>query len=735
MGTQSFTRRRFLSLGAGTLAALSAARFALGSRTAHAANCSIDPNSEGEVTHSVCEVCFWKCGIQGHVQDGRLVKIQGNPLHPLSNGKLCPRGAGGIGQAYDPDRLVRPLMRVGARGSEEFRPVSWETALSFVAAKLEKIRKQHGPEAVALFNHGAGASWFRHLFQAYGTANIGAPSFAQCRGPRDVGFELTFGADPGSPEVLDIAHSDCLVLIGSHLGENMHNTQVQDFAELVARGADLIVVDPRFSTAASKARTWLPIRPGTDTALLLAWIHVIISEGRYQRDYVEKYANGFDELKNGITEHTPEWAAAETGLDAEVIRQTARRIAAAAPASLVHPGRHSTWYGADDTQRARAVAILNALLGSWGHRGGFFRPSGMKLAKYPAPAYPKAKPPADRLGAEAPFALEPLSQGLRRATIDGKPYPIKAWFVYGTNLIQSLPERKKTLQAIDALDLLVVTELLPAEIASYADVVLPEASYLERYDDLMPLSWHRSGVALRQPMIAPPGEAKPGWWIARELGQRLGLDAYFPWKDAESYLRERCRLSGIDFEALRRDGFVAAAEKPTVIEDGLALGFATESGKIELSSQRLAQAGFSALPSYRRPAEPPPGYFRLLYGRAPDHTFGRTTNNRLLGELLHHDGVWLNAKVARDLGLADGDAVRLVNQDGVESAPIAVKATERIRSDAVYMVHGWGHRARGLHYAFGRGADDSELISRVAVDPIMGGTGMRVNFVTLRKEA
>ena len=143
-----------------------------------------------------------------------------------------------------------------------------------------------------MFNHGAGASWFTHLFQAYGTANIGAPSFAQCRGPRDVAFELTFGSDPGSPEVLDLARSDCVVLIGSHLGENMHNTQVQDFADCVARGADLIVVDPRFSVAASKARTWMPIRPGTDTALLLAWIHVIISEGRYQRDYVEKYTRG-----------------------------------------------------------------------------------------------------------------------------------------------------------------------------------------------------------------------------------------------------------------------------------------------------------------------------------------------------------------------------------------------------------------------------------------------------------
>jgi thiosulfate reductase/polysulfide reductase chain A len=733
MGESSPSRRRFLSLAAGTLAAAGAARFLLSPRTAQAAHGTIDPSTDGKIVRSVCEVCFWKCGIQGHVQGDKLLKIQGSPVHPLSNGKLCPRGAGGQGQSYDPDRLVKPLLRVGPRGSEEFKAVSWDEALGFIAAKLDDIKKKHGPEAVALFNHGAGASWFKHLLQAYGTANFGAPSFAQCRGPRDVAFDITFGAEPGSPEVLDISKSDCLVLIGSHLGENMHNTQVQDFAEFVARDGDLIVVDPRFSTAASKARTWMPIRPGTDTALLLAWLHVIVGEGRHNRAYVEAYTTGFDKLQEAVKAYTPEWAAAETGLDAEVIRNTARRIAGAQPAVLVHPGRHASWYGADDTHRERAIAILNAILGSWGHRGGVFRPSGMKLAKFPTPAYPKAKPPADRVEGEAPFALEPLAQGLRRATLDGKPYPIKAWFVYGTNLIQSLPQRAETLKAIEALDLLVVCDLIPAEIAGYADVVLPEASYLERYDDLLPVSWHQSGVALRQPMIAPPGEAKPGWWIAKELANKLGLGAYFPWTDIESYLKERCRLSGLDFAALAREGFLPAPDKPTVVEDGLALTFATESKKIEIYSEKLEKAGFDPLPVFKRPVGPPPGYFRLLYGRAPAQTFGRTTNNRLLGELSHNDKLWLNAKVAADLGLTDGARVKLVNQDGIESAPIELKATERIRGDCVFMVHGWGHTAKGLKYANGKGADDSGLVSRVGTDPVMGGTGMRVNFVAIRK--
>ncbi|MBK7586170.1 MAG: molybdopterin-dependent oxidoreductase [Myxococcales bacterium] len=727
------SRRSFLSLTAGTLAAAMAQRF-LPTGPARGLPYSNDPGTDGRLVRSVCEVCFWKCGIQAHVQGEHITKIQGNPLHPLSNGMLCPRGTGGAGLAHDPDRLVKPLLRVGARGSESFRPVSWDEALGFIADKWKSIRDKYGPESVALFNHGAGASWYRHLVSAWGSPNIAAPSFSQCRGPRDVGFDLTFGADPGSPEVLDIQHSKCLVLIGSHLGENMHNTQVQEFAEMVSRGGDLIVVDPRFSVAASKARTWMPIRPGTDTALLLAWIHVLVTEKRHQREYVEQFATGLDELAAHVAAFSPEWAAAETGLDPHMIRETARRMAGAAPATIIHPGRHTTWYGPADLHRVRAMAILNALLGSWGHRGGFFVANSMKAAPYPTPKYPQTRGPADRLPGEAPLALEALTQGIRRATLDGKPYPIRSWLVYGTNLIHALPQRAETLKAIQALDLLVVVDVLPAEIASYADVVLPEASYLERYDDLIAVKWRRGGIALRQPAVPPPGDAKPGWWITKELAKKLDLSAFFPWDDIEGYLRERCRLSNIDFEKLKTDGVVLAPEKPTTIEDGLALSFATESGKIELVSERLKRLGQPALPVYERPVEAPPGFFRLLYGRAPGQTFGRTANNRQLGELSHGDRVWLNAKVARDMGIADGDLVRLVNQDGVKSNRVAVKVTERIRNDCVFMPHGWGHTAKGLRYAVGKGADDSELITHAPACPVMGGTGMRGNFVALQRE-
>ena len=203
-----------------------------------------DPGTDGDrVVPTFCELCFWKCGVLAHVKGGRVTKLTGNPAHPLSRGKLCPRGVGGLGLLYDPNRLKYPLVRVQKRGEQVFEQVSWEKALDEIAEKLTRVREQHGPEALALFSHGYGGSWFKHLFKAVGSPNISAPSYAQCRGPREVGYWLTFGRTIGSPEPTDMENSRCITLIGSHLGENMHNTQVQDLAAAIGRGAQLVVVD------------------------------------------------------------------------------------------------------------------------------------------------------------------------------------------------------------------------------------------------------------------------------------------------------------------------------------------------------------------------------------------------------------------------------------------------------------------------------------------------------------
>ena len=691
-------------------------------------------------TPTYCEICFWKCAGWVYKNDqGEIWKIIGNENDPHCNGRLCPRGTGGVGMYFDQDRLKTPMIRTGPKGKQEFKRVSWDEALDFVAKKLDFIGKKYGPETVALITHGSGGKLLTTLMKAYGSDSIAGPSYAQCKGPREVAFGLTFGSGLESPEPTDIRDTRCLVLIGSHLGENMHNTQVQEMADAIDRGAAIITVDPRFSTVASKSKFWLPIKPSTDIALLLAWTNVIINNGWYDKDYVEKYTSGFDKLKEYIQPFTPEWAYGITTLDPKMIHDTAKEMANAAPAVIIHPGRHVTWYG-DDTQRSRAIAILNALLGSWGRRGGFYLPELKEIPEYPHPPFPPVnKTWRDILGGQYPFAELPLANAIVDGSIPGsiKDFQYRGWIVNGSNLNMTMPDSRKTLEAIQQLELLVVIDTMPMEITGWADVILPECTYLERYDVLRNDHNREPVIALRMPATEPKYDTKPDWWIAKELATKMGLEKYFGWKTFEEFLDYKLKRMDSSLEEMKKIGvkkyertsgdLYFSAENPPV--------FDTPSGKIELYSTELEQAGFDPLPRYTPHEEPPEGYYRLNYGRTQSHTFSRTSNNPNLSAIMPENLVWVNPKVAANWQLKEGQEVWLKNQDGATTNfPAKVRITERIRWDSVYIVHGFGHTNPLLTRAYGKGVSDAALITKVLLDPVMGGTGMRGNFVTFLTE-
>jgi len=732
---KTISRRKFLKITGATIA--TAAILTSGSK--HIVKGAEKLNSKAikgvRKIPTYCDLCFWKCGVIAYVKDGKLWKLEGNPLDPLSKGRLCPRGTGGVGAHYDSERLRSPLIRKSLRGEEKWVEVTWDEALNYIADKMQKIKNEYGPESIALFSHGIGGTFIKHLLRAFGSPNETAPSFAQCRGPREVGFELTFGDVVGSPERTDIENAKCLVLIGSHIGENMHNTQVQEFAKAIEKGASIIVVDPRFSVAASKAKYYLPIKPGTDLALLLAWMGVIVREKLYDEEYIKKFGYGFEKFAQEVSQYTPEWAYIETGIKPELIVETAYEMARYRPATLIHPGRHVTWYG-DDAQRSRAIALLNALMGSWGRKGGFYVPYSMSIPKYPYPPYPELKKePVDNPGRKYPFATgEQISTGIREATITGQPYPIKGWFVYGTNLLQALPNKEETIKAIQNLDLMVMIDVIPSEVAGWTDVVLPESVYLERYDELNLSPFREGFVGIRQPVVEEPYNQKPNWWIAKKLAEKLGLEQYFPWKNIEEYLETRLKLAGLSFDELKEKGIIKAPQQPIYYEDGVEPVFETPSGKIEFYSDQLVAAGFDPIPRYTKHPEPPAGYFRLLYGRAPVHTFSKTQSNPLLRDMMSENEVWVNADVAERWGLKNGQRIRLKNQDGVLSDPVKVKVTERIRKDCVYIVHGFGQKSKSLISTYRKGASDAELITKYKTDLLMGGTAMNVNFVTFELE-
>lgn len=693
-------------------------------------------NNKGVRIPTYCEICFWKCAGWVHLgNEGNIQKITGNIDDPNCNGRFCPRGTGGVGMYNDEDRLKTPLIRVEENGKQTYREASWEEAFDFIANKMKDIADKYGPHTMALFTHGSGGSYFGHLLKSYGSKSITAPSFAQCRGPREVAFLHTFGELILSPERTDIRDTRCLVLIGSHIGENMHNGQVQEMSDAIDNGATIITVDPRYSTAASKSKYWLPIKPATDMALLLAWIHEIIYNEMYDKDYVEKYTFGFDQLKQHIKQYTPEWAYGVTTIEPHIIKETAREMANASPAVIVHPGRHVTWYG-DDTQRLRAIAILNALLGSWGRRGGFYNPDKFSMPKFPAPKYPEShKTWRNLFPGKFNLANEDVSNAIVAGTIPSKDreWNYKGWIVNGTNLLLTLPNEKKTIEAINNLELLVVVDTMPMEITGYADVVLPECTYLERYDDIRTSPHREPTIALRMPAAIPKYDSKPAWWMAKEIAVKLGLGEYFAYNSFEEKLEWELNQVGSNLEEMKKIGVKKFKRKydDLYFYEGQELEFNTNSGKIELYSTGLEAEGFDPMPVYSEHEQPQQGYYRLIYGRAPMHTFSRTANNPNLTDLMDENTVWVNPKTANLWSLKNNQYVWLENQDGVISkTPIKVRITERIRWDSVYMVHGFGHTDSRLSRAYRRGASDSDLITKVLVDPIMGGTGMRGNFVT-----
>ena len=733
--TMKTTRRQFIKVSSMYAGGLAVAGPGLKAATGLLKN--LGGNAEGlSRTPTYCEICFWQCaGWVYKDDDGRIQKIIGNDDDPHCNGRLCPRGTGGVGMYHDEDRLKTPLIRRTVDGKQVFEEATWDEALDYIAEKMKAVAEKYGPECVVLFTHGSGGAHFGHMLKAFGSQSISAPSFAQCRGPREVAFLTTFGDIVYSPERTDIRDSRCLVLLGYHLGENMHNGQVQEMSDAIDKGATIITVDPRYSVAASKSKYWLPIKPATDMALLLSWIHVLIENGWYDKEYVEKYTFGFEQLREHVKPFTPEWAYGITTIDPNAIRRTAKEMYDAAPAVIVHPGRHTTWYG-DDTQRLRAVAILNAILGSWGRRGGFYFPDKIDLPEYPAPLYPVPRRlPTEAYAGKYNLANEVVSNGICDATIPsvGSECNFKIWLVNGTNLMLALPDQKKTLEAIQALELVVVIDAMPVEITGYADVVLPECTFLERYD-MVRASRHREPtLALRMPAADPKYNSKPADWMARELGIRLGLEAYFPWKDIEEHLDWQLKQVGSSLEEMKRIGVKKFPRKydDLYLHDGEDFFFNTNTGKIELYSTDMVDEGFPPFPVYTEHEQPPEGFYRLNYGRAPMHSFGRTANNPNLTDLMDENTLWVNPKVARLWGLKTDQYVKLRNQDGVVSTfSIRVRVTERIRWDSVYMVHGFGQDNKKLSRAHGRGINDTELITNVKIDPVMGGTGMRSNFVT-----
>jgi len=741
----NLTRRKFLQTA--SLAAASAAMSGCFAKKANASTPFVRkpftaPGSFAGTTTAVggvCEMCFWRCQLVGKVRDGQLVKLEGNPKSIDNGQSICARGNAGVKLLYDPDRLKFPMKNVGKRGAPEWKRISWDEALDECATKLKAVVDKYGPQGIAIFPHGSSAKYPMTFFEyVVGTPNNSEASFFQCRGIRDTAYVATLDVAPG--ENVDMPNAKAIFLVGCHFGENVHVSHLKRYLKGLENGAKLIVVDPRFSASAAKADIWVKIKPGTDTAFLLAIMNYLVKEGKYDKKYVAEHGKGFDEFTKAISHASLGWAAKICDVPEKQIKQVADMLAANAPGVSVHPGRHVSWHG-NDFQRERALACLTGLLGAIGVKGGFVAGKGPKSGKagWPKPMAEHAEKFAlHKMAKVHPYSPPGTPTDLIRNTaVTGKPYPIKGFVAWGQNPIQTIPDQALTIKMLQQMDFVLVCDLMPTDITMYADILLPESSYLERYDHIQKgTQWnfadpHQQFITARMPLVSPTSsdhERKDSVWITNELAKRMGYGEHIKVQSGEE-MTEKI-LAGaeppLSLEQLRKEDGIHL--QPGADPYGKALD-------VVFYSAEIAAAGFPGAPTYVPVPEPPKGFARLVYGRAPAHTFNRSMNNTWLHNEMPINPLWLNDESAKKMGLKDGDSVMLVNQDGVKSRnSTVVKVTPGIRKDTVYLAHGYGTMNPAMTVGAGKGIDDQCLISKSAVDPETGAHGMRNNFVKIVKD-
>lgn len=724
------TRRNFLGISAAAvgLAALSTLpipQLYAAPPQARLSDAHLPPTRFDREVWTLCEQCVWRCGLRAKVINDKVYKLDGNPHHPHSNGMLCPRGQAGVATLYDPDRLQFPMVRAGDRGSGLWRRVTWEEALDYAAGKMQALKQQYGAESIIFSStHNLAQTQFENLLRAFGSPNYGTQR-SLCFNAMIMAHLVTYGFQEPNR---DYSATNYIIYAGRNLTESISNSETQALVDAMARGAKVVLLDPRFTKTASKATEWLPIRPGTDLAFFLAMLHVIITEELYDKAFVAEHTVGFDEVAQTVKPYTPEWAASKTEIPAATIRRIAREFALAAPRAFAHPNWRTSNF-VNSFQAERCIAILNAIIGNWAQPGGL-QPSagegGIELGAPEQPPYPRVT--ALRLdGVPGKYPLVPLEIGvfqeIRDAVLTGKPYQAKGWFVYRQNPVASLPERRKTLDAFSKLDFILTIDTTMNDTAYFSDVILPEATYLERYD---PLAVVDGAVYIRQPAVPALGESKSGLWIFKEIGTRLGLQDYFQYTDEEDYLRQQLRPLGVTLEEVKQKGYY----RPPASEEADVYQFNTPSGKIELAASALAKAKYPTVPSWEEPPAPPADEFYLLTGKVAQHTQFATQNNQLLHELFPKNTVWIHTQPAAARGIQNGDTVTVESAAG--KVQIEATVTEGIRPDCVYMTPGFGRFSKGTRLAYNEGASSSDL-HLTYTDPVSGGQALSQTFVKVYK--
>ena len=694
-----------------------------------------------ESIYSICGMCTVRCPIRVEVEDGVVKWIEGNPNDPGMAGRLCAKGSAGIAMLYDYERPQQPMIREGKRGEGKWKKVSWEEALDYITKKLKPIIKKHGGKAVALSDRGGP---FRDIHRSFLRA-IGSPNYFNhdCTCARNVQHAALslFGS---GRKTFNYDYGNCkhLVLYGRNVFESLRVKQANIIMELLDRGGKITYIDPRAAGTAMKATRYWAIRPGTDYALNLGIIHVVLRDKLYDAEFVKQWVDGLKELQSFVLPYTPEWAEQETGIPAREIVAFANEIAEAAPAVIFHPGWMVARYS-DSFYAVRTACILNALMGAFEAPGGLFfqkgpGDAGKKGLKSLLDTIPKPEEKrVDGCGwKHKHFDAGPgLLHLMYEAILNQKPYPLKAYIAFRHDPLLSLPDAEAQKKALDKLDLVVAVDANYSETGWYADVLLPSATYLEKSSVLATGKGLKPQFKMRKQAVEPISDAKPCWWIFKSLAERLGAGEYFKFETMEEFWQWQLSDTGVTVADLEKKGFVPLTDKPIWFDRKEGLKFKTPSGKIEFVSSRLAESGIESFKPYESPAKPENGSYRLAFGRSPVHNHGNSQNNPVLSEIMPENQLWINAAEAAKLGVASGDTVKVTSADGSHSGEIRAFVTEFIHPESVFMVHGFGRKVpwqtRGYNKGLGDYRFETGLLHRY--DPVGGANSLLECFVRVEK--
>jgi len=618
------------------------------------------------------------CGMLATVEDDRLVAVAGDPENPDSEGFLCVRGQASREIMDNPWRLLRPLMRE-RRGSDDWREVTWEAALDRIVGSMRRV----GREAVAIWpGHGSVANdfgVFGNLFLALRFANMYGcqwwDSCMICWGLGGFGLGLTGALEVNTKEDMS-AHSDLIVQWGSNHASQPNTAR--HIAKAKQRGARVVAIDIRMTEACRGAHRHFIVRPGTDAALALAMMHVIIDEGLYDEKFIAAHTVGFAELREHVRGLTPTWAAGICGVDAGAIAEFAREYAGTERAMLLLGGAsmHKDSHG---WQGSRAISCLAPLTGKLGKPGCGFGPrhAGLPHGHGNGDILNfAARPPGDYVPTQMSAIIDAIHTGR-----------VRTMLLFGSDFVSSFADGARVRAGFEQMDLVVSHELFMNDTARrYADIILPGTTWLEE----LGVKGTATHVYLMDRVLPPAGEARSMTQVVTTLAERLGIEGFYPWHRDGGHLDavlDHPSTAAVTVASLRAGGGMAARAISHVAH--LDHRYATPSGKIEFVSARAAACGLPALPTFepRPPADFP---LELRTGRTINHFHAFYDHGRALPALARRDRqplLWISTDDAASRGIADGAAIRLFNRQAEFDAH--AKVTDKVPDGTVWIHDGW----------------------------------------------